>query len=253
MAAPREYQRDAVRDLAFEKAAAAEAERDKLREALDEARSVLQDVTRTRRSDAWGVVVSAAREWLAANPSEGKGAVPMRDESELAAQEEREFMDAAHGDENLDNFDPAQEGGGDPCRSCGRKQDPWRYSRYCQACIWDGLADLNEQTDPTPPLTIDRENEQMGDYSDKLRDALDDIRTHPHLSATGIAEEALAEQNPNAIEIEVRKTDSGYDVRCHGADSIITLSARSTADALRALAQWAENQAGSKGRRTLET
>jgi hypothetical protein len=42
-------------------------------------------------------------------------------------------------DEERD-FDPTQEGGGDPCERCGVRQEPWRYSRLCQGCIWDDQA-----------------------------------------------------------------------------------------------------------------
>lgn len=45
--------------------------------------------------------------------------------------------------EDLTNFDPTKEGGGGPCLACGLRFDPWVYSRYCQACIWDGKADAD--------------------------------------------------------------------------------------------------------------
>lgn len=40
-------------------------------------------------------------------------------------------------EDELADYDPLQEGGGGPCERCGYVQDPWRYSRLCQACIWD--------------------------------------------------------------------------------------------------------------------
>jgi hypothetical protein len=45
---------------------------------------------------------------------------------------------AADGDHELDDFDPCAEGGGALCEGCAQPQEPWRYSRFCQACLWDG-------------------------------------------------------------------------------------------------------------------
>lgn len=39
--------------------------------------------------------------------------------------------------EDLSDFDPLAEGGGQPCERCGRQQEPWRYSRVCQGCLWN--------------------------------------------------------------------------------------------------------------------
>lgn len=40
-------------------------------------------------------------------------------------------------EDELRDFDPTKEGGGGPCERCGYQQEPWRFSRFCQACIWD--------------------------------------------------------------------------------------------------------------------
>ncbi|HWF25162.1 MAG TPA: hypothetical protein VG275_06935 [Solirubrobacteraceae bacterium] len=40
-------------------------------------------------------------------------------------------------EDELANYDPCAELGGAPCERCGQPQDPWRFSRLCQACIWD--------------------------------------------------------------------------------------------------------------------
>jgi hypothetical protein len=51
-------------------------------------------------------------------------------------------------DDELRDYDPTQEGGGGPCERCGYEQEPWRFSRLCQACIWDS-AD-SESREETP-------------------------------------------------------------------------------------------------------
>lgn len=44
----------------------------------------------------------------------------------------------ADSDNELRDFDPCAEGGGQWCEGCGQPQEPWRFSRFCQACLWDG-------------------------------------------------------------------------------------------------------------------
>jgi hypothetical protein len=53
--------------------------------------------------------------------------------------EDNESPDAFVDDDEdeLRDFDPAQEGGGGPCAGCGREMPPWRYSSICQGCAWD--------------------------------------------------------------------------------------------------------------------
>jgi hypothetical protein len=46
-------------------------------------------------------------------------------------------MDEDETDEDLSDFDPCKEGGGDQCERCGYVIEPWVYSRLCQGCIWD--------------------------------------------------------------------------------------------------------------------
>lgn len=50
------------------------------------------------------------------------------------------MSDRRETEDELRDFDPTLELGGGPCKGCGVEQEPWRFSDYCQACIWDGTA-----------------------------------------------------------------------------------------------------------------
>ncbi len=50
----------------------------------------------------------------------------------------RDICGSPEVEDELRDFDPCAEGGGQPCERCGYVQEPWRYSRFCQGCIWDG-------------------------------------------------------------------------------------------------------------------
>lgn len=70
--------------------------------------------------------------------------VTAESEAEAITKAEREHLPEATDptpaeqiEDELADFDPTQEGGGQPCERCGGWQEPWRYSRLCQGCIWD--------------------------------------------------------------------------------------------------------------------
>lgn len=38
------------------------------------------------------------------------------------------------------------------CEGCGRQMEPWRFARYCQACIWDGVPEKSALSATAEPL-----------------------------------------------------------------------------------------------------
>lgn len=47
------------------------------------------------------------------------------------------MTDRTEDEDELRDFDPCAEVAANDANGCGQLQAPWRYSRFCQACLWD--------------------------------------------------------------------------------------------------------------------